>query len=91
MILQAGRQVVGVDQSGGMLTEARAKHPEVTVEKVGLQELTFVAEFDAAICVDAMAKALRAGFQRMVVRGSVWRAAIWTSRRSTPASSMVVT
>ena len=31
MILQAGRQVVGVDQSGGMLTEARAKHPEVTV------------------------------------------------------------
>ena len=54
MILQAGRQVVGVDQSGGMLTEARAKHPEVTVEKVGLQELTFVAEFDAAICVDAM-------------------------------------
>ena len=54
MILQAGRQVVGVDQSGGMLAEARATHPEVTVEKVGLQELTFVAEFDAAICVDAM-------------------------------------
>jgi cyclopropane fatty-acyl-phospholipid synthase-like methyltransferase len=37
-----------------MLTEAHAKHPEVTVDKVGLQELTFVAEFDAAICVDAM-------------------------------------
>ena len=28
---------------------------------------------------------------RMVVRGSAWRAAIWTSRRPTPASSMVVT
>jgi hypothetical protein len=28
---------------------------------------------------------------RIVVRGSAWRAAIWTSRRSTPASSMVVT
>src|SRR5665647_687197 len=27
----------------------------------------------------------------MVVRGSAWRAAIWTSRRSTPASSIVVT
>src|SRR5579863_2724920 len=27
----------------------------------------------------------------MVVRGSACRAAIWTSRRSTPASSMVVT
>src|SRR5262249_7577089 len=28
---------------------------------------------------------------RMVVRGSAWRAAIWTSRRATSASSMVVT
>src|SRR5262245_24768049 len=27
----------------------------------------------------------------MVVRGSAWRAAIWTSRRLTPASSIVVT
>src|SRR5574342_639791 len=27
----------------------------------------------------------------MVVRGSAWRAAIWTSWRLTPASSMVVT
>src|ERR1035441_160332 len=27
----------------------------------------------------------------MVVCGSAWRAAIWTSRRSTPASSIVVT
>jgi len=34
---------------------------------------------------------LRARSGRMVVRGSEWRAAIWTSRRSTPASSMVVT
>src|ERR1700685_2969314 len=28
---------------------------------------------------------------RIVVRGSAWRAAIWTSRKSTPASSMVAT
>lgn len=28
---------------------------------------------------------------RMVVRGSAWRAAIWTSRRLMPASSIVVT
>jgi hypothetical protein len=28
---------------------------------------------------------------RIVVRGSAWRAAIWTSRRSTPASKLVVT
>ncbi len=34
---------------------------------------------------------LRARSYRIVVRGSAWRAAIWTSRRSSPASSMVVT
>jgi hypothetical protein len=34
---------------------------------------------------------LRALSERIVVRGSAWRAAIWTSRKSTPASSMVVT
>jgi len=54
MILDAGRQVVGTDQSAGMLAQARAKHPEVPTEKVGLQELAFDAEFDAAMCVDAM-------------------------------------
>ena len=34
---------------------------------------------------------LPARSERMVVRGSAWRAAIDTSRRSTPASSIVVT
>jgi ubiquinone/menaquinone biosynthesis C-methylase UbiE len=53
-ILDAGCFVVGADQSSGMLEVARAKHPEVPTEKVGLQELTFASEFDAAICVDAM-------------------------------------
>ena len=54
LILDAGCQVVGVDQSSGMLAVARTKHAEVPTEKVGLQELAFVATFDAAICVDAM-------------------------------------
>lgn len=54
MILDAGCQVLGVDQSTGMLEVARAKHPDVLTENVGLQELTFASEFDAAICVDAM-------------------------------------
>jgi ubiquinone/menaquinone biosynthesis C-methylase UbiE len=54
MVLDAGRQVVGTDQSAGMLAQARAKHPDVPIEKVGLQELAFDAEFDAAMCVDAM-------------------------------------
>lgn len=54
MILAAGRQVVGTDQSAGMLAEARSKFPEVVLEKVGLQELRFEGAFDAVICTDAM-------------------------------------
>jgi SAM-dependent methyltransferase len=54
MVLEAGRQVVGTDQSSGMLARARAKFPRVPTEKVGLQELSFEAEFDAVLCVDAM-------------------------------------
>ncbi|MGD0861142.1 MAG: class I SAM-dependent methyltransferase [Candidatus Limnocylindrales bacterium] len=54
MILAAGRQVVGIDQSAGMLAEARSKFPEVVLQKTGLQELRIEGEFDAAICVDAM-------------------------------------
>ena len=30
------------------------KHPDVRLERVGLQELSFDAVFDAAMCVDAM-------------------------------------
>jgi SAM-dependent methyltransferase len=54
IVLAAGRTVVGIDQSDGMLARARAKHPDVVLENVGLQELDFDGEFDAAICVDAM-------------------------------------
>jgi SAM-dependent methyltransferase len=54
MILAAGRDVVGVDQSSGMLAVAQELYPSARTEPVGLQELTFTGEFDAAICVDAM-------------------------------------
>ena len=54
MVLAAGRTVVGIDQSAGMLAQARAKHPEVVLETIGLQELEFDAAFDAAMCIDAM-------------------------------------
>jgi SAM-dependent methyltransferase len=54
LVLAAGRTVVGIDQSAGMLARARAKHPEVELAKVGLQELDFEGEFDAALCIDAM-------------------------------------
>jgi SAM-dependent methyltransferase len=54
MILAAGRHVVGADQSAGMLERAGQKHPDVPLEHVGLQELSFDGRFDAAMCVDAM-------------------------------------
>ena len=54
MVLDAGREVVGTDQSAGMVERARTKHPGVRVEQVGLQELAFVGEFEAAMCIDAI-------------------------------------
>ncbi len=54
MVLEAGRRVVGTDQSTGMLARARARFPAVPLERVGLQELAFEAEFDAVMCIDAM-------------------------------------
>jgi SAM-dependent methyltransferase len=53
-VLAAGRTVVGIDQSAGMLARARARHPEVVLEQVGLQELGFEDDFDGAMCIDAM-------------------------------------
>lgn len=54
MVLDAGRRVVGCDQSAGMLAQAAAKFPMVDTHKIGLQELAYDSEFDAAMCVDAM-------------------------------------
>ena len=54
LFLAAGRQVMGADQSAGMLERASKKHPDVPLEHVGLQELAFDGRFDAAMCVDAM-------------------------------------
>ena len=50
----AGRQVVGIDQSAGMLEQARAKGLANRLEHVGLQELAFDAEFDGSMTIDAM-------------------------------------
>jgi ubiquinone/menaquinone biosynthesis C-methylase UbiE len=54
MVLDAGRRVVGTDQSTGMLARARARFPAVPLERVGLQELAFDGGFDAVMCIDAM-------------------------------------
>ena len=49
-----GRRVVGIDQSAGMLAQARARGIATRLEQVGLQELAFDAEFDGTMTIDAM-------------------------------------
>jgi len=53
-ILASGRTVLGIDESEQMLLRARAKHPEVEVNKLGMQEMGYQDSFDGAICMDAM-------------------------------------
>ena len=50
----AGRHIVGIDQSAGMLRVAADRGLADRLEHVGLQELAFESEFDAAMTVDAM-------------------------------------
>jgi SAM-dependent methyltransferase len=53
-VAASGRRLVGADQSGGMLVQARARGIAERLEHVGLQELAFDGEFDAVMTVDAM-------------------------------------
>jgi SAM-dependent methyltransferase len=54
IVVDADRRVVGVDQSAGMLARARERGVAGRLEQVGLQELAFDADFDAAMTIDAM-------------------------------------
>jgi SAM-dependent methyltransferase len=54
VVVHAGRRVAGIDQSRGMLKQARKRGLAESLEQVGLQELTFDGEFDGAMTVDAM-------------------------------------
>lgn len=54
MFLEQGHRIMGIDQAGGMLSQAQTKFPAIEAKKVGLQEMDFAEAFDGAICVDAM-------------------------------------
>jgi SAM-dependent methyltransferase len=54
MVLATGRSLLGVDHSSGHLARARAKFPEVSVERADLQDLGYYDEFDGVMCVDAL-------------------------------------
>jgi len=53
VVAEAGLRVVGTDQSAGMLAQARARGIALETHHIGLQELNFVARFDAAMTIDA--------------------------------------
>jgi SAM-dependent methyltransferase len=53
-VVASGRRVVGIDQSPGMLAQARERGLTEELHLVGLQELDFGARFDAVMTVDAM-------------------------------------
>jgi 2-polyprenyl-3-methyl-5-hydroxy-6-metoxy-1,4-benzoquinol methylase len=54
ILLEAGHNVVGIDQSAGMLRRAREHFPQVRYQKMALQQLQFREIFDGVICMDAM-------------------------------------
>jgi ubiquinone/menaquinone biosynthesis C-methylase UbiE len=54
LVADSGHRVVGIDQSAGMLEQARARGIAIELQQVGLQELAFVARFDAVMTIDAL-------------------------------------
>ncbi len=59
LLLEGGHTVLGIDQSGSMLAQAREHYPQegypgLRYAKVGLQEMDFQGEFDGVVCIDAM-------------------------------------
>jgi SAM-dependent methyltransferase len=58
ILIAGGLQVLGVDQSEGMLAKGRSKHPQVRTRTLALQELATATDlhgrFGGVLCVDAM-------------------------------------
>ena len=54
LILGSGRTVFGIDQSQGVLDQAKEKFPQVSSRKLGLQELDASESFAGAVCMDAL-------------------------------------
>ena len=57
VIAEAGLRVVGIDQSSGMLAQARSRGIASSLEQLSLQELSYDGQFDAVMTVDAMENA----------------------------------
>jgi ubiquinone/menaquinone biosynthesis C-methylase UbiE len=53
-VVDAGRRVAGVDQSAGMLEQARARGLAASLERGTLQDLRYEHAFDGVLTIDAM-------------------------------------
>jgi SAM-dependent methyltransferase len=53
-VVASGRSVVGIDQSAGMLAQARMRGLADRLIRMSLQELAFDGGFDGAMTIDAM-------------------------------------
>jgi SAM-dependent methyltransferase len=54
IVAAAGHRVAGVDQSSGMLEQARARAIAISLERMSLVDLSYRQSFDAVLIVDAM-------------------------------------
>jgi ubiquinone/menaquinone biosynthesis C-methylase UbiE len=54
IVASAGHRITGVDQSAGMLQQARARGIAESLEHLSLQDLSYVHRFDAVLTIDAM-------------------------------------
>ena len=54
IVAAAGHRVVGVDQSAGMLEQARGRGIAVSLEHMSLQNVAHEHRFDAVLTIDAM-------------------------------------
>jgi ubiquinone/menaquinone biosynthesis C-methylase UbiE len=54
IIAAAGHRIAGVDQSAGMLDQARARGIAVSLERMSLQDLSYQQQFDAVLTIDAL-------------------------------------
>lgn len=54
ILLASGRKFSAIDQSQQMLNKAKHKYPQVRVDKLSLQDISFHEKFDLILCIDAM-------------------------------------
>ena len=54
IVAAAGHRVIGVDQSAGMLQQARARGVADSLDHLSLQDLSYLHQFDAVLTIDAM-------------------------------------